>query len=406
MKKELSNATAPMIESEIVSVGRDLARTLSSVLNALPGAPHRPQWLSRLLGVNTVLTSRVIKAAGQQDPLAVAHMVPGPEPLRRLLRAAERKKVDDTLIGEAQAAVDAFERLIDQVAGDRSALDAIISGWLPDARDHVEMIAKQSVFRGISQLLGAACDVTHFAALLYPSASARDRVDQVWLVINRGLRRVRPGLIVKFDSVHSSTPLLTVAGTSVENLDGLFLEQFCSKPLPRFEVSRLGNRAQYALAGDDVGVQSGVDLVHATLLPGKKERHRSRDDLPRKTAVSIGVDLPTRILIFDLLLHESVFPGQQPSFGVYRTEADGVVDPNDASREIDRLDVLETLQPLGIGIAKFRAAEAPGYQDMLRYVCEQRGWDTAKLRGFRCKIEYPVYSSQIVMAFDLPIAPA
>src|SRR5688572_27461549 len=94
------------VEDKIADVGGELGRCFSSVLDALPGSPHRPQWLARLLGVNTVLTSRLLKAAQQQDPIAVAHMIPGPEPLRRLLRAAERKKVDRQLIANAHSAVD------------------------------------------------------------------------------------------------------------------------------------------------------------------------------------------------------------------------------------------------------------------------------------------------------------
>jgi hypothetical protein len=390
------------VETKIVDVGRDLARAFTSVLNALPGGPHRPQWLARLLGVNIVLTSRLLKAAQQHDPLAVAHMIPGPEPLRRLLRAAEKKNIDPAVVRDARLAVDGFERLIEEVAGDRSALDAIISGWLPDAREKIELLAKQSIFRGVSQLLGTACDLEHYCAILYPSMGQAGRADQLWIIVTRGLRRVRPGLVVKYETVHSDTSMLTVMGEHVEGLRGLFLDQFCSKPLPRLHVSHLGDRVQYTLQGDDVGVQSGVDLVQCTLLPGKKALHRSAGEPPRKTAVSIGLAMPSKTLIFDLLVHDDVYPGQHPAFGLYRTESDGVVEPNDAGRDVDRLDVIESIQPLGKGIAKFRSSETPAYQEMIRHVCEKRQWDGSKLRGYRCRIEYPMYSSQIVLAFDVP----
>src|SRR5262245_27572819 len=93
------------VETRIATVGRDLARAFTGVLDALPGSPHRPQGLAKSLGVNSVLTSRILKAAQQHDPLAVAHMIPGPEPLRRLLRAAEKKKVSPALIRAAALAV-------------------------------------------------------------------------------------------------------------------------------------------------------------------------------------------------------------------------------------------------------------------------------------------------------------
>jgi hypothetical protein len=28
------------------------------------------------------------------------------------------------------------------------------------------------------------------------------------------------------------------------------------------------------------------------------------------------------------------------------------------------------------------------------------GWDAAKFRGYRCRIEYPIYGSQVTMVFE------
>jgi hypothetical protein len=402
--------TKPPLETLILEVGRELARTLVRVLDAIPGGPHRPQALARMLGVNTVLTSRILKAAQQHDPLLVAHTIPGPEPLRRLLRAAERRKVDSTIIREAKGVVDRFERLIDVEAGDRSSLDAIISGWLPEARERVELLAKQSMFRGISQLLGTACDVDHLTGVLYPSSSDPDRIDLLWLGGSQALRRVRPGLVVKFDigqAALSAVPLLTVAGEPVEALNGLLLEQFCSSPLPHIEIKRLqrpggDTRTQYVLSGEDVGPRSAVNLVYATWLPNKKERYLPPNQAPRNTGAFIGVTVPAKVFQFDLLVHEEIYPGQTPALAVYRTVFDGMVNPNDPSRELDRLEVAETLQSLGMGLTRFRSAEIPAYDAMLGHVCRERQWDGGRLRGFRCRIEYPIYSSQVVMSFELP----
>src|SRR5688500_753452 len=115
--------TSRAVEQKIAAVGRDLRAALGRVIEAIPGGPHRPQWLARTLGVNTVLTSRVLKAAQHRDPLAVVNMIPGPEPLRRLVTSAENKKVDPALIRAARRAVDRFAELIETEACDRSGLD-------------------------------------------------------------------------------------------------------------------------------------------------------------------------------------------------------------------------------------------------------------------------------------------
>ena len=391
------------VESLVSGIGCDLVRAFQSVLSAIPGGPHRPQSLARTLGVNIVLTSRLLKAMQQAEPMAVAHVIPGPDPLRRLLRAAEKRRVDRTVIRQAHAVVDRFEQVIDAEAGDRSSLDAIISGWLPEARERVELIAKQSVFRGISQLLGTASDLAHSTIIQYPSEGNSGKADQVLIAGTHGLRRVRPGLVVMYDTVHSGAPLQTVTGRQVDGLHDLLLEQFCSKPLPHLQVSTDGGVAQYTLSGNQIGVKSAVDLVHATYLPQHKELFRNSDQPPRKASMALGVGLPSKALTFDILLHEDIYPGQMPELKVYRTV--GVFNHAGVRREMDRIEVIESIQPLGQGIEQFSMPENPRYREMLRYVCEQRQWNGAALRGYRCHIEFPIYSMELVVSFDLPVKP-
>ena len=141
-------------------------------------------------------------------------------------------------------------------------------------------------------------------------------------------------------------------------------------------------------------------VYYATYLPENKQVRLQANESPRKTVMAIGVDPPTRTFVFDALLHEGIFPGQQPDLNIYRTA--GALNPGpDGRREMDRLDVLESIQNLGRGIAKFRSTDTPAYQDMILHVCEQRGWDADTLRGYRCRIEYPMYSSEVVFGFEL-----
>jgi hypothetical protein len=77
-----------------------------------------------------------------------------------------------------------------------------------------------------------------------------------------------------------------------------------------------------------------------------------------------------------------------------------VADVNDPSRDIDRMDLAESIQPLGRGISKFRVGEVPWYSDLLRLVCDKLSWDPGAFRGFRCRIDYPLYGSQVAMAFE------
>jgi hypothetical protein len=401
MQSHTVHPRAGPVDERIIDVGRTLANAFTGVLDAIPGGPHRPQWLARSLGVNTVLTSRILKAAQQHDPFAVAHMMPGPEPLRRLLEAATKRRVDRKLIKNANDAVDRFQQLIDAEAGDRSALDAIISGWLPDAREKVELNAKQSAFRGVSQLLGTASDVAHDTIILFPSLRRTDRADDLVIFNTRGLRRMRRGFLMNYDTVHAGSPMLTLAGDPVDGLHGLLLEQFCSRPLPELHVVHDGDVAQYTIASQEVGVQSAVDLVHATYLPEKRQIRLPSGEPPHKISLAMGIDTPTKVFIFDVLLHRDIFPGQHPQLKLFRTAGVFRSSPT-ARRDMDRLDVQESVHALGEGLSQFRSADTPAHQEMIQFVCEKRGWDPNLLCGFRCRIDYPMYSSEISLEFDVP----
>jgi hypothetical protein len=80
----------------------------------------------------------------------------------------------------------------------------------------------------------------------------------------------------------------------------------------------------------------------------------------------------------------------------------GITHPDNPLRQGDRLDMQETVVFLGRGLSAFRIAEFPRYTELIQHACDKLGWDTRRLRGFRCKIRYPLYGCQIGLAFPLP----
>lgn len=74
---------------------------------------------------------------------------------------------------------------------------------------------------------------------------------------------------------------------------------------------------------------------------------------------------PTKLLLFDVLVHRAIYPGAIPELGTYDTAFDGVVDVNDPAREVDRLDTADRLEVTGRGI------------------------------------DYPLYGTQIAVSFDM-----
>lgn len=394
------------LELQMASVGVDLARAIGGVLDAIPGGRSGPVDLARSLGIDKVLASRVLKADRNRDPMAFLYLAPGPEPLRRLVRLAARHDVPAATIAAAERSIAQFEELVRQEAGDRSALEAMISGWLPEARAEFELRRKQAAFRALSQLRGAAVDTYLSTAIVHPSEDPAF-LDIVWLLGFFGLQRLRSGSPLKFATRRMAgggkpRQPQTLEGRSVLGLDGLRLDAFCSVPPPSIAAHPVGEIVHYTLAEAGFGPRSATDLVFAEV--NRAELSRCVPPPPhRKRYVFVEVNPPAKVLVFDALVHEDVLTSE-PALFIYDTAFDGVADVNDRARDIDRLDLLETIRPLGRGIAKFRTTDAPRYSELLQHVCGTLGWDGERFRGFRCRIDYPLYGSQVVMAFDAPVA--
>jgi hypothetical protein len=166
--------SAEQYHHEIESVSQALSATLKHVLTELPGAPLRPQALARKLKLNKDLTSRLLRALVEQDPLVAMHLMPGPEPLRRLVRAAARFDVAGEALATAERAIAEFETLLRDHLGSRAALDAMIGVALPDARERFEMLHKQAVYRSMSCLKGVVARTHVLSAMLFPGEGEND----------------------------------------------------------------------------------------------------------------------------------------------------------------------------------------------------------------------------------------
>jgi hypothetical protein len=395
------------LELRISTLGARLRASLEECLRGVPDAPRRPQLLADRIGVEKVLTSRLLRALDSHDPIAVVRHCPGPPPLRRVIEGARRAGAPATALDAAAAAVDDFEHLLRVEIGDRGYLDTILAGWLPEARGEFELRSKQTASRALAQLLGASAELLFSTVLVHPSADG-EHLDLVWLIGVYGLRRLRPGAAVRFTTRRVAggdrprSPL-TLEGTAAEalELEGLRLDQFCQAPPAPLAVQAVGEVMHYHLAGRGFGPRSAVDLVLAEV---------NRAEIPAAVPAGSGrrgyffaeVTPPTRLLVFDVLVHEQAYPGREPELGLYDTSFEGVADVNRRERDVSRLPLHEKVQPLGRGLDSFASSEVPNHGPLLRHVFARTGFDAQHFRGYRVRIDYPVYGSQVTLSFAAP----
>lgn len=391
------------LAARLRTTGTELGAALSALLDALPGAPHRPSELATELGVNRAIASKVLAATRQADPLELLHRVPGPDPLRKIVSGAQTRDVPPPLLEAARAAIREFDLLIRDEAGTRPALDALISASLPGARERFELASKYSVYKGLSQLKGVQAELWFGAAVVVPSPEDALKYDLTWLNGAAGMQRLRPGVTARFSYRHRSDTELEqepLDSAALPALGVLSLDQFCTNPAARLIATRAGGAIHYTLPEDLLGPRQVVDMFVVDHHPASMNRYS--DELPaRRSALFLEPAVPVAKLVFDVLLHEQVFVGSDPELYQYDTGYDGIANVNDRARDIDRMDVLDSVEFLGHGPARFRAAELPRYPEILGHLAARFGWDLERFRGYRTRIQYPVYGWQISLAFSL-----
>jgi len=401
------------VDARIDRIASALSKSLQSLVQARTGSPIQARAIEKSLGLNKVLCHRLASALRCADPLATLHQLPGPEPLRRVVSASRGSSVPADLVAQADAAIDDFERLIRGVAGDRSGLDAIISSRMPEARARVENEAKQLVFRGMRQIKGVAADVMLYAFIMHPSSDGA-RLDFVQVRGFYGLRCVRPGGPLKLgikSNVYppkGATPR-TLSGVPLhENKMGAVLDRFCSDGPTDVRVQDIGaDSVAYTLDwGESVGIESARDIVMAELRRDAFRRRRAPDDPRPRTGNTHEIHIPTRLYVNDLLMHEDAYPGWAPGVRVLETGVQGWAEANDATRDLDTLDLLESVEALGTGVHRYRVEGIPNYAELLEHVFREVGWDASKFRAYRTRIEYPVFSSQVQHRWDVPVDPS
>lgn len=399
------------LEARIKLAGKNLCSAIQELTEQVPASATSTQDFARALKIHRTLASRVLNAIRTDDPLAAISRMPRSEGLRILLQAA-KPTVSRHAIQRAEEALREFELIVRTELGGWDGFDAALTEWLPDARARFELSSKQLAFKGMANLLGMRADVQLDTAIYYPDASG-EKCDIALIEGLVNLRRLRPSVRVPI-AVHTPDPntprplqftLETVPASEATNHYPL-LEQFCSSPCPRLEAIRTGEMTNYVLAGKEIGANSAVDVFAASVVRGGRPMHRRPGDPPVRPMWSAGVNLPAKTLLMNILVHEDVWPGNQPELFVYDMHVRGIASPDDPTREFDRMDIVETIQSLGKGAARFRATELGSHVEIVQHVCARLGWDSRRLRGYRVRVQYPLLTAQHCIAFSpLPVHP-
>lgn len=395
----------------ILPVAEAMRSALAPLVEAVTGGIARPGRLTRELGIDKSLASRLVQALRQDEPLEFLHRSPAPVGLRILIRAAREQGVSAGLCDEAEATADAFQALIDSTPGGRGSIDGWIAAHSAAARERNEHRAKQAIFTAMSYLIGCRCESLATTLVLRPSADGA-AVDGMEIHQRLGLRRLRPGApVALFSLVLDPPPASDAPGPWLETLDGQRSDEPAQyllagegrAPAPGVEIVRRGSHTIFTLAESELSLDQPVDLSSAYILRRGWQRRASA---LQEESRSYLLNYPCRLLVRDVFIHEALWPGANPEINLRLPNPAGT-DPQRYEGHLARINTLDMKLPieqLGRGLERCAVRDLPQYDRQLAASFARIGWDPEQFRGFRTQVVYPVPMITMTWWFPLPAA--
>jgi hypothetical protein len=388
------------MQEHVRPIGPDLALAFRELLASMPGAPHTPTPLARLLGMNRVITSKLLGAIARPDPFEVLQLTPGPESLRAATHAAASLGVPQPFVDRANSVIDRFAKLIREDFGTRSALSAAISTHGPDLQVRFEHAARYQIYKGIRAIRGVEAETWLVTMLFTPSSTDSERIDITAIDGALGMRRLRPdvNVYVMFGPPNpASAESPDLVGAQVR------LHELYSHEAATVESSVFGGRGVHRLIDKGMGKHALVDMLGVSHIARSSRRYASPER--KRGGAVVFPDIPVKMLVWDVLIHDDLFPAAQPELLVYNPGARGPVVPLDPARDIDRIHVPERIETVGKREGRFTISEVPNYAKIVERVAGAIGADLGRYRVFRVMMPYPVHGFQFAMAFDAPPPP-
>ncbi|MBY0310910.1 MAG: hypothetical protein K2W85_02455 [Phycisphaerales bacterium] len=395
-------------------VGVGLKEAFSPLIQTFAGQSMRPAALARSIGIDRTLAARIVRAARSEDATGNETLKESPAPggLRIIIDAARRAGASEAMLEPTVQATNGFERLILEFPGGRSALEATMAERDGDLRDRNERAAKQAIHRAMSSLVGYQADTVLATTIISPGRDDTS-CDVTYVLGKYGVRRLRASSPITVFGFRSTPNVQNLAETQVESIDGLanpenarayLMPDFCSRPLPPLSLFQSGSMLLYTLADSVPEVNHPVSLTAALVARNAGPRHQSGG---RTFHFESHVcRLPCKVLLADVLIHDDVFSGSEPTVSsALQGIGSGERRPDMPEFQLDRIDLGLPFSPLGVGLGATETSEVPRYPQLLAQVFARRGLNPERFRGYRLRVQYPVPLVSFTVWIKLPPGP-
>ena len=360
-----------------------LSRALAGLLDTLPGEIQGPTDLGRYLGLDTPLASRLLRLARASTVVEAVELMPTINQLRSaVVRAGE--SVPGPAAVDANAAIDRFQALVDELGGDQSWFESLASMHLAGGVRRVDLAHRRAAFKANSHLWGRTVESFSTVAILY-LAEDGDSLDAVYNFAYIKARVLHPGR--SFEST-THTPLANNPESMKRLRAPVLLPEFSD--IQEADVSKSFDAE--GRAHTHVRLRGERPTTPQTIV--------TRQILPRFAALSepdscfyrLTLTWPAERLHFDLAVESGL---SDPSTVVLEARANPKETRKWSDDPADRVPLHESPQ---VFLNVNAVPAVPGVQRVPQIFETSLEW--AGLRGkrfdvYRCNLEYPMMHSQV-----------
>lgn len=396
MRDSASIGVAPLL-ARAEALGHELRSVLEPMLSAVAGTPIRSIRVTRAIGIDKSLASRLVRAVGTESDLEFLYLVPSPTGLRILADRATGA-VRPEMISDLRAAADRFQQLLDSTPEGRVAIETLIAESSPEIRSKREHSAKQASFKSMSFILGHYCEMLTTALFLVPAENGQT-IDGIEIQRRIGLRRLRPSAPLPLLSLHIAPEDEPEEGSiwveSVERGLGAttpsaFLAAEYSSPLPDLTVVEDDSTTTFVLGPHPEGATPS--LVTSSF--------RIRNGWPRKPEagwMSVRgyiLSEPSRAVVRDLFVAESLLTGATPeiSFNLPGPPFGSLYPPRKDGEppHFSSVKLTAAIEQRPAGRPAYDIRGVVDQAAAVRHVLGVAGHADTRFHGWRVRLTYPV----------------
>lgn len=413
MTTSVTNGDLPFASGARAMFSR-LQEAIGSVVSVLSGeTPPRPAEMSRSLGLDGKLAWRIARMVEAKDSLAAAQFVPGKAGMQLFLEAARQQGIPPQLIERVEHVFEEYTEYVRSQADNRRSFDAIVSSLTNEDRQRIDIEYRRSAFLGQSYIVGIQSRVNLASYMLSPSADG----EMIDIAAMRGvvdLRRLRPGVpwrlgrISVYQRTDGNVQIPSREPISAHQLDDAgpdalpFMPEFCTKPLPVSQpIKTKSGYFEYLMPETDLGNGGKTTCVLGEVTYNSQLRYsESTDSEPLR--LRFGSHIPSELLLFDLHVHQDLFPSIVPKLEVLTALYSSA--PPTILNAGDEIPVSERVQLLGTGLDQLHDRDCPEYSTILSTCYSSLGWDPSRFNCFRVRIAYPPVPSAIAYSYSAGLA--